>query len=104
VRDGVSDRQRGFLYENVGDIGGSGSSCCSSSSSSSSTRKSQEIHELIVATKTHTTVEALRAIRGRLGPWSTLLFLQNGIGAWACFGFFLASHRLLGLLDLLDTR
>lgn len=61
VRNGVSDRQKGFLHEDV--FAGKDS-----------------IHQLIVATKTHATVEALRPLQTRLSASSTLLFLQNGIG------------------------
>lgn len=66
IRDGVSHQQGGFKHENIEDGG----------------KERQPIHQLIVATKTHSTVRALQAIRGRLGPWSTLLFLQNGIGTF----------------------
>ena len=39
-----------------------------------------QIHNLIVATKTHATIEALRPLRTRLNRDSTILFLQNGMG------------------------
>lgn len=38
------------------------------------------IHNLIVATKTYATTEALRPLRARLNADSTILFLQNGMG------------------------
>jgi 2-dehydropantoate 2-reductase len=38
------------------------------------------IHNLIITTKTPTTVSALRALKTRLLPTSTLCFLQNGMG------------------------
>ncbi|CAO2651324.1 Nn.00g096210.m01.CDS01 [Neocucurbitaria sp. VM-36] len=61
VRDGVPDRQSGFLHEDV-------------------SRSRGDIQNLIVATKTYSTVDALQPVSSRLGPLSTLLFLQNGIG------------------------
>jgi 2-dehydropantoate 2-reductase len=61
VRSGIADRQRGFLHEDV-------------------SRGHGYIQQLIVATKTHTTVEALKPLRCRLNSSSSLLFLQNGIG------------------------
>jgi 2-dehydropantoate 2-reductase len=42
--------------------------------------KKERIEHLIVATKAHQTVQALRPLRACLGRGSTLLFLQNGIG------------------------
>ena len=42
--------------------------------------KASKIHNLVVATKTYATVEALRPIRDRLTPDSNVLFLQNGMG------------------------
>jgi len=38
------------------------------------------IKNLIVATKTYMTTGALERVKGRLGPRSTILFLQNGMG------------------------
>ena len=65
VTNGVSDVRKGFETEQVFESGGS---------------KCTIIDNLIVATKTYMTVEALRPLRSRLGPSSTLLFLQNGMG------------------------
>jgi ketopantoate reductase len=62
---GVSDRQTGFEYELLED---------------SSNREAGMIKNLVVATKTYTTVSALRPILHRLNKDSTLLFLQNGMG------------------------
>ncbi|KAL8786908.1 MAG: hypothetical protein Q9213_002539 [Squamulea squamosa] len=39
-----------------------------------------QIYNLIVATKTYATTEALRPLRARLNEDSTILFLQNGMG------------------------
>ncbi|KAL8765403.1 MAG: hypothetical protein Q9209_007509 [Squamulea sp. 1 TL-2023] len=39
-----------------------------------------QIYNLIVATKTYATTEALRPLRARLNADSTILFLQNGMG------------------------
>lgn len=62
VRNGKFDRQNDFNYESASEDSGS------------------KIENLIVATKTHSTVRALQPLRGRLGPRSTMLFTQNGIG------------------------
>ena len=40
----------------------------------------EPIHNLIITTKTPTTVSALTAVKSRLLPTSTLCFLQNGMG------------------------
>ena len=40
----------------------------------------EPIHNLIITTKTPTTVSALTALKSRLLPTSTLCFLQNGMG------------------------
>lgn len=40
----------------------------------------EPIHNLIITTKTPTTVPALRGLKSRLLPTSTLCFLQNGMG------------------------
>lgn len=61
TRNGEADRQAGFIYETLPDGKG-------------------EIQNLIVATKTHSTVQALQSLKGRLGANTTLLFTQNGIG------------------------
>jgi 2-dehydropantoate 2-reductase len=61
VRDGVHDRQGGFGYETI-------------------SKEQREIKNLVVATKTYATVQALAPLRTRVVPSSTLLFLQNGIG------------------------
>ena len=61
MRKGVSDHQSGYDCEDVGKGKG-------------------EIRNLILATKTYGTVDALKPLRERLGKGSTLLFLQNGIG------------------------
>ncbi|PGH12528.1 hypothetical protein AJ80_06689 [Polytolypa hystricis UAMH7299] len=66
VRDGVSDRQSGFTYESV--------------SEGKSQLQDAVIRNLVVATKSYATANALQSLRGRLIPSSTLLFLQNGIG------------------------
>ena len=41
------------------------------------------IKNLIVATKTYMTTSALERVKGRLGPESTVLFLQNGMGMFS---------------------
>jgi 2-dehydropantoate 2-reductase len=61
VRNGVSDQQRGFKYELI-------------------SKTHNSIKNLVVATKTYTTVDALRPLENRLDRSSTLLFIQNGIG------------------------
>ncbi|KAH8839035.1 hypothetical protein MCOR02_002470 [Pyricularia oryzae] len=61
VRDGASDKLSGYSTDLL-----SGSS---------------PINNLIVTTKTYKTVQALAPIRHRLGPESSILFLQNGMGA-----------------------
>jgi 2-dehydropantoate 2-reductase len=70
-RNGVMDRVGGFDVEFI-------------DSNVGKTTVSGEIENLIVATKTHKTVEALRSLEGRVGRSSTLLFLQNGIGIILC--------------------
>ncbi|KAK2808964.1 hypothetical protein FQN50_004238 [Emmonsiellopsis sp. PD_5] len=65
VRDGVPDRQNGFNYESV---------------SADGQQQGSVIENLVVATKSYTTVDALKPFKDRLIPSSTLLFLQNGIG------------------------
>jgi 2-dehydropantoate 2-reductase len=59
-RDGVSDRRDGFGEEN--------------------TKEGGVIHNLVLATKTHATVQALLPVKERLGSDSTVLFVQNGMG------------------------
>ncbi|OTA38961.1 hypothetical protein BTJ68_01024 [Hortaea werneckii EXF-2000] len=44
-------------------------------------KKNEPIHNLIVTTKAPLTVSALLPLRHRLGPQSTICFLQNGMGA-----------------------
>jgi 2-dehydropantoate 2-reductase len=61
VRNGVPDRQSDFSYEVV-------------------SKEQSTIRNLVVATKAYATVQALKPLRDRLAPLSTLLFLQNGIG------------------------
>lgn len=61
VRNGQPDRQGGFLWEGVW-------------------KEKGQIQNLILATKTYSTVQALRPLKDRLGSESTVLFLQNGIG------------------------
>ncbi|ORY10710.1 2-dehydropantoate 2-reductase-like protein [Clohesyomyces aquaticus] len=61
VRNTKADKQNGFRTEMVSE-------------------KKDQIENLVVATKTHSTVQAIQPIRERLRPTSTLLFLQNGIG------------------------
>jgi 2-dehydropantoate 2-reductase len=61
VNNGQSDPQGDFDYEVQLDLG-------------------DEIQNLVVATKTHSTLRALNPLRHRLSSLSTLLFLQNGIG------------------------
>lgn len=61
-RNGVSERVGGFGVEFVEDGNGGG------------------IENLIVATKTYKTVDALRGLGRRVDRRSTLLFTQNGIG------------------------
>ena len=67
--NGISDRQTGFDYELLED---------------SASSKSGHIKNLVVATKTYTTVSALQPILHRLNKDSTLLFLQNGMGKSCC--------------------
>ncbi|KAI7184699.1 hypothetical protein KC363_g7584 [Hortaea werneckii] len=43
-------------------------------------KKNEPIHNLIVTTKAPLTVSALSPLRHRLGPQSTICFLQNGMG------------------------
>jgi 2-dehydropantoate 2-reductase len=62
LRNGESDQQGGFDYETLFE-------------------DQSLIKNLIVATKTYATVQALTPLKYRLGPGSTLLFLQNGIGS-----------------------
>jgi 2-dehydropantoate 2-reductase len=59
-RNGASDCRNGFREE--------------------STREGGAIYNLVVATKTHSTVQALLPLKERLGSDSTILFVQNGIG------------------------
>lgn len=67
TRSGETDSQSGFQIEKISNDGdGDGGKGM--------------IENLIVATKTHSTVKALRPLKERLGPSSTMLFLQNGIG------------------------
>ncbi|KAI9765937.1 MAG: hypothetical protein M1840_007078 [Geoglossum simile] len=61
VRNGEPDRQSGYSYELV-------------------SKEQSTIRNLVVATKAYATVQALKPLRDRLAPLSTLLFLQNGIG------------------------
>ncbi|KAF2114870.1 2-dehydropantoate 2-reductase-like protein [Lophiotrema nucula] len=61
VRDGKSEKLDGFEYEGINDGKG-------------------EIRNLICATKTYGTVPAMEPLKHRLGPSSSILFLQNGIG------------------------
>src|SRR4051812_39109213 len=67
VTDGKAERRGGFEIETV-------------EHSSSDGRQSVFIKNLILATKTHSTVAALQPIRHRLNEHSTILFLQNGMG------------------------
>ena len=67
VTNGVSDVRKVFETEQISTADG---------------LKRSIIDNLIVATKTYMTVEALRPLRPRLGPTSTLLFLQNGMGQY----------------------
>jgi 2-dehydropantoate 2-reductase len=62
VRNGQSDPQHGFNYEVI------------------STEQNINIKNLVVATKTYTTADALRPLKDRLDHSSTMLFVQNGIG------------------------
>ena len=64
VRDEKPDKRGGFDYELINE----------------ELRQENKIVNLVVATKTHATVEALRPLKQRLGAFSTILFLQNGIG------------------------
>lgn len=65
VTDGVSSHRKGYGVERTFDNGG---------------QESGLIENLVVATKTHTTVQALRPLQHRLSRKSTVLFLQNGMG------------------------
>lgn len=47
-----------------------------------SQEKGEPIESLIVATKATRTLQAIRQCRGRLGPNSTIVFLQNGMGLY----------------------
>jgi 2-dehydropantoate 2-reductase len=62
VRDGKVDKQHGFDWERLNQLGG------------------ETIQNLIVATKTYGTVDAMRPLALRLNAESTVLFLQNGMG------------------------
>ncbi|KAF2705852.1 2-dehydropantoate 2-reductase-like protein [Pleomassaria siparia CBS 279.74] len=61
VRNGKSDKQGGFAWENV-------------------RKEKSEIKNLLVATKTYGTAQAVTPLKERLGKESTLLFIQNGMG------------------------
>jgi 2-dehydropantoate 2-reductase len=62
VRDGKANRQQGFDWERLPQPNG------------------EMIRNLIVATKTYGTVDALKPLKKRLNRDSTILFLQNGMG------------------------
>jgi 2-dehydropantoate 2-reductase len=85
TRNGEIDRQTGFTYETVPD-------------------GKSEIQNLIVATKTHSTVQALRALRDRLGPRTTLLFTQNGIGTYSPIRWFRFTLKYLGTTDEVTSQ
>lgn len=63
--NGVSDIQGNLQYEKIYET---------------NNEQAGQIFNLVVATKTYATTEALRPIRNRLKPDSTILFLQNGMG------------------------
>ena len=61
VTNGVTDRRNGFEVEMTEASGGL-------------------IRNLIVATKSYSTLDALMPLKGRLTSDSTVMFLQNGLG------------------------
>jgi 2-dehydropantoate 2-reductase len=69
TREGICDRQTGFHVKTLQQPLG-------------------QLSNVIVTTKTHATVAALRGLKkaGTLGPWSTFLFTQNGIVKFSCLG------------------
>jgi 2-dehydropantoate 2-reductase len=57
-----------------------GESDCRDRFGEESTKKGGDIHNLVVATKTYLTVQALLPLKERLRSDSTILFVQNGMG------------------------
>lgn len=47
-------------------------------------RSDTPIHHLLVTVKAHQTATALEALQHRITPDTLILFLQNGMGTWAC--------------------
>ncbi|KAL1964780.1 hypothetical protein VTN77DRAFT_6647 [Rasamsonia byssochlamydoides] len=73
--DGASQPRSGIDVELVEPDSNGGSK------NSDSAEGNPAIRHLIVSVKAPQTVSALRAIKDRLGPASTILFLQNGMGS-----------------------
>ncbi|KAI0435294.1 hypothetical protein F5Y09DRAFT_336776 [Xylaria sp. FL1042] len=71
VADGMSDKRAGFDVEFLFD----------STGHKSPRMPEAPIKHLIVATKTYMTVSAIDLVKGRLRNDSSILFLQNGMGA-----------------------
>ena len=65
VTNGLSSTQSNFQYEKTFE---------------SKNEQAGQIYNLIVATKTYATTEALKPLRCRLNGDSRILFLQNGMG------------------------
>ncbi|KAK2801328.1 hypothetical protein FQN51_005428 [Onygenales sp. PD_10] len=73
--DGTIVNHGGYSFEVL-----HGDSWRSASSSHESSRINDTIENLILSVKGYQTVDALRPLKHRLGPTSTILFLQNGCG------------------------
>jgi len=90
VRNGQSDRQGGFLWELIQEQKGA------------EIQQQAGIQNLIVATKTYATSDALRPLVQRLGPSSTLLFLQNGMGMYPDIWLCLSKPFVLSVAGTID--
>jgi 2-dehydropantoate 2-reductase len=64
IADGIADRRSGFEIESLPAM----------------QNAPEPIKHLIVATKAHVTLEALRPLKEKLNADSVILFLQNGMG------------------------
>jgi 2-dehydropantoate 2-reductase len=69
IQDDASDVQAGFDVENL-----------NSSYSRNPLRNMEQIEMLVITTKAFRTVPLLRLLKNRLGPTSTICFLQNPMG------------------------
>ncbi len=82
VIHGVPEERGGFGIELVG---GEGSGAATPAAAAATTENEADqngvIHNLIVTVKSHLTVPALKPVAHRLRPESTVLFIQNGLGA-----------------------